>query len=121
MDNPRQPTDRQKPKRRLWFWLGAAGLPALSYLLFASTPDTVGPLGITTFFIILALTIFFNLMWLRSKVFQQPSSLSLLMVILISVLGTGALALNTIELQAAEILLLVAFGAMLSVYWLKVR
>lgn len=90
-------------------------------MLFNTTPDRLGPVGITAFFLLLAGTIFCLLMWLRARIFKQPTSTSLLAVILISVLGTGAVALNTIDIQAGEIFLLVVFGAMVSLYWVKIR
>jgi hypothetical protein len=120
-DDSRQPAETLKPKKRLWFWLGLLSLAAIFYLLFGSTPDSVGPIGITIFFFLLCSVIFFGLMWLRALLFKQPSSLSLLAAALVAILSTGAVALNTIEIQTGEILLLIIFGAMLSIYWLKVK
>lgn len=120
MENQRRTSTKRK-KSRLWFWLSALSLAAVGVMLFNTTPDELGPIGITVFFLLLAATLFNGLMWLRSKIFREPGSTSLLSVILIAVLGTGALALNTIEIQAGEIFLLVVFGALLSLYWLKIR
>lgn len=121
MENQPRPPRVNKTQKRFWFWLGLLGLFGLSYILLASTPDNVGPIGITVFFILTGLTLFTLLMWVRARVLSEPTSISLLTAVIISVLSTGALALNTIDIQIGEILLLVIFGAMLCVYWLKVR
>ncbi len=120
MDQSRKPQDKPS-RRRPWFWLGLVCWLGFGYLLFNSTPDEAGPIGITIFFLLIATGLFASLMWLRNKLLRQPPPASLLAVLLIAALTTGALALNTIEIQAGEIFLLVVFGAMLCIYWLKVR
>ena len=90
-------------------------------LLTGTTPDRVGPIGITVFFLLLSLTLFCLGMWLRSVVLAEPKSTSLLVVILASTLPVGALALNTIDLQIGEIMLLFLFSVTLIIYWTKLR
>lgn len=117
-------TTQEKDRRltaRYWGLAGVALTVVMVLLLSGTTPDRVGPIGITGFFFTLMLALFCWGMWLRALVLRSPKSTSLLAVILISTLSTGALALNTIDLQLGEIFLLLIFAVTLVIYWTKLR
>jgi hypothetical protein len=110
-------------RRSARFWgLGVLGFgAAIALILTGTTPDRLGPLGITAWFLLLMAALVCLGMWLRALILRQPKSTSLLVVILFATLPVGALALNTIELQTAEIFLLLIFGVTLVIYWTKLR
>lgn len=113
-----------KDKRKSTRYWGLASLflaAAAATLLTNTTPDRVGPIGITVFFLVLMLGLFSSGMWLRSILFKSPKSTSLLAVILLATLSVSALALNTISIQLGEILLLLMFALTLIIYWTKLR
>lgn len=106
---------------RYWGLAGLAVTVVVALLLSGTTPDRLGPIGITGFFVAVVVGLFCWGMWLRALVLRSPKSTSLLAVILISTLSTGALALNTIDLQVGEIFLLLIFAVTLVIYWTKLR
>lgn len=119
----RLPTQEKGRRRSARYW-GLATLLAgggVALLVSGTTPDRLGPVGITGFFLLLVVSLFCLGMWLRALILRTPKSTSLLIVILFASLSVGALALNTIELQVGEIFLLLMFGVTFVVYWTKLR
>jgi len=119
----RTPTHEKGRRRSARYW-GLATLltgVGVALLMSGTTPDRLGPVGITAFFLLLMVSLFCFGMWLRSLLLSAPRSTSLLVAILFATLSVGALALNTIELQAGEIFLLLLFGVMFVIYWTKLR
>lgn len=90
-------------------------------MLFLTTPDRAGPVGITTFFISLGLGLFFSLMWLRTMVLKHPTSNSTFAAAITALIIVGALALNTISIGVGEIVLMGLFTVLIITYWLKIR
>ena len=98
-----------------------AGIGVIFGLILSTTPDRIGPLGITLFFLTLLLTLVSIGMIIRGTFLRQPSSSSLLLVIISSIAVAGALALNTIELGIGDVILLILFVITFTIYWAKLR
>lgn len=101
--------------------MSIVGIIFLILFLLSTTPDRIGPTGITAFFIILLLTLVSIGLTMRLTLLHNPNSSSLLLVIVTSLAITGALALNTIEIGMGEIILLVLFIITFTIYWTKLR
>jgi len=95
------------------------GLVAL--LLFGTTPDRAGPLGISLFFILVFLALLIWGQLLRHLIFKQPQGTSLLLIVLSSAGLVIALAIGTIEIQMGDIILLTLFIVTFTLYWAKLR
>lgn len=98
-----------------------AGVGVILFLLLSTTPDRIGPIGITVFFIILLLTLISIGLLIRNGLLPQPKSASLLLAVVVPICLTGALALNTIELGIGDVVLLVLFVITFTIYWTKLR
>jgi len=98
--------------------LSAGGL---SLLLLGTTPDEIGPLGITLFFILGFLTLASLGLLIRSQLLKLTGGASQLFVILSSAAIIGALAISTIELQTGDVVLLSLFVISFSLYWTRLR
>lgn len=123
MDYSKTPKPKTEQKTKILpFGLSVvAGVGIILFMLLGTTPDRIGPLGITVFFIVLLFTLFNFGVMIRNGLLKQPGSSSLLFVIVTSVALTGALALNTIELGVGDVVLLVLFVLTFTVYWTKLR
>lgn len=97
------------------------GVVVLLILVLSTTPDRIGPLGITVFFLVLLLTLINLGLIFRATFMPRAASSSLLLVIVTSLAITGALALNTIEIGLGEIVLLSLFTLTFGIYWTKLR
>lgn len=91
------------------------------YTLLGTTPDRVGPVGITGLFILLLLLSINLGMLIRSIILDQPSSLSALFVVLLSIGAVALLALNTISVGIGDVFLIAIFVVLFMVYWSKLR
>lgn len=96
-------------------------LGGLGLLMFGTTPDRVGPLGITLFFILVFLGLSSLGLLIRTALLRREGSTSQLLVILSSAAITGALAIGTIELQIGDIILLSLFVISFALYWTRLR
>ena len=102
----------------IWLFVSITGL---ILLLLGTTPDRVGPTGITLFFLLIFASIMALGMLLRHFLAKTGGSASQLSVILVSAAITSALAIGTIQLQIGDILLLALFVVTFSVYWSRLR
>ena len=101
--------------------VGLFALASLVFLLLGSTPDKVGPLGITLFFLSVLVALLGIGMFFRATLLNNPKSTSLLAVILISACLVAILALNTIVLSWGDYVLVLLFIATFLLYWVKLR
>jgi len=102
----------------VWLFVSITGL---ILLLLGTTPDRVGPTGITLFFLLVFASLMATGMLFRQFLAKTGGSASQLFVILASAAITSALAIGTIQLQIGDIILLALFVVTFSVYWSRLR
>lgn len=115
---------QDKRRRRLSAVAGVSwllSLGGLALLLFGSTPDRVGPMGITLFFLLVFISLLAMGTLIRLRFKSGHSGAGQLLIVLLAAAVTSALAINTIELQIGDVILLGLFILTFSVYWTRLR
>lgn len=87
-------------------------------LLTGTTPERVGPFGITAFFIIVLLISVLTVRLITSLFFSRPMSAVLRWVL--SFCLTGYLALGTVEVGLGDSVLLLMLIAVSGFYWARI-
>lgn len=93
----------------------------LGVLLFNTSPDRIGPIGITiTFVLLLVLLVSFGML-IIDLISNNPSQNSRLLIIILAVFLVSVIALNTVALGWGDAILFALFASIFFMYWVRLR
>lgn len=94
----------------------------LALLIFGTTPQRIGPIGVTGFFMILFgwFFVLFDLIWAKYYNKNRSSKYNIFHIAILAGLPTAALALQSLrQLQLRDIVLILALLFATWLYWSK--